>query len=50
MLDDKRFIFDQVTWIVLFGEFYVIASGNHWDQTFKLDHWLLSKTRQTLPA
>ena len=50
MPDDKRFIFDQVTWILLFGEFCVIASGNHRDQTFKLDHWLLSKTRQTLPA
>ena len=37
MPDDKRFIFDQVTWILLFGEFCVIASGNHQDQTFKLD-------------
>ena len=51
MPDDKIFIFDQLTWIVLlFGEFCVIASGNHLDQTFKLDHWLLSKTRLRLPA
>ena len=50
MPDDKRFIFDQGTWILLFGEFCVIASGDHRDQAFKLDHWLLSKTRQTLPA
>ena len=35
MPGDKRFIFDQVTWILLFGEFCVIASGNHRDQTFK---------------
>ena len=37
MPDDKRFIFDHMTWILLFGEFCVIVSGKHWDQTFKLD-------------
>ena len=41
MPDDKRFIFDQVTWILLFGEFCVIVSGNQLGSNFKLDHWLL---------
>ena len=36
MPDDKRFIFDQVTWNLLFGEFCVITSGNHRDLTLSL--------------
>ena len=50
MPDDETFIFDQVTLVIFFGEFCAIMSGNHIDLTFKLDHWLPSKTRQTFTA